>query len=166
MQKGRKFSSLIQYFEHIARNHVQIRHNDSDKHFFRLELDEIINGLRNIKGINLSLEGYSLSFLDHKSDNPEKCRTLAFVLTHSVKPGNIDQIHQAWDTLEEIGDEILCRMREDKRDTSSPVRNFDLDSVEATLMSFDPSLYGIRYMFQINSFFATSTDSTKWLDKQ
>ena len=40
-----KFTDLISYFENLARRHKSIAHTDSEKHFFRMELDEVLGGI-------------------------------------------------------------------------------------------------------------------------
>lgn len=165
MQKGRNFSELINYFRSIAVNHVAIRHTAHQKHFYRLELEELINGLNNAQYPVLNLEGYSFSLSDAKSDNIIKSRTAAFVLIDQIAdPGDFDGINAIWDKLEHIGDDIITRMRDDKRKEGNPIRAIDMDSIEATLIRFDATRYGIRYMFQIQSFFPSDVDTSRWID--
>ncbi|MGE4568548.1 MAG: hypothetical protein AB7C90_05100 [Bacteroidales bacterium] len=165
MQKGRNFSELINYFDALARNHVAIRHSATNKHYYRLELEELLSGLNNACYPALNLEGYSLSLGDSKSDNPVKYRTAAFVLIDQLAdPGDFDGINAIWDKLEHIGDDIIARIRADKNKPNNPVRALDLDTVEATLIRFDATRYGIRYMFQMQSFFPSDVDTARWID--
>ncbi len=166
MQKGRKFSALVSYFQTLAQEHVSIKHSASNKHFFRFELDEILTGLPESACYPvLIMEGYSFVFNDQKSDNPTKRRRAAFVIADRISdPGDYEVIHQTWDRLEEIGDDFLARIRADKRTPNNPVRDFDLNSVEANLIGTEfGNLYGIRYVFEIEGFFAAEVDPAKWL---
>ncbi len=164
--KNTKFSAVIAYFEQLATDHVQIQHSPTSKHFARLELDEVVTGIQSrIKFPLLVLEGYSFSLRDPKSDNVMKQRSGAFMLlTHVKDKGDYNLIHETWDFLEEIGDDIIARMKQDKRNPASPIRNFNFDSVEGSLISFDANmLYGIRYTYDIETSFPAMVDPDKWL---
>jgi hypothetical protein len=162
-----RFSEIIAYFEDIAKKHKAIGHSNSEKHFFRLELDEFYAGLRNdINYPALVLEGYDFNFTDNKSDNVIKNRNGAFMLIdHCAEADDFDRIHQIWDALEEIGDDILIKILADKRDrTVTTVRDFDMNNVEATLIANDVDQnYGIRFQFQISTLKSNDVNESKWL---
>jgi len=160
-----KFSQLVQYFERLASEHKKINHSPTQKHFFRFELDEIFTGLGN--GINypaLIMEGYGFTLADQRSDNSYKKRECAFVLLqHVPDPGDYDLIHKVWDDLEEIGDDIIARMVNDKRKPGSPMRDFGIETVAASMLSTEfGNLYGIRYTFNIDSHFSRDINPDKW----
>jgi len=165
MPKETKFSALVDYFRCIAVEHRQIQHTDTLDHFYRFEVDEVLSGINNLHYPALILEGYRFSYADQKSDNPIKKRQGAFILLDYVSdPGNYNQIHQVWDYLEEIGDDILARIKADKRNTSSPVRDFDLESVEGQLLATEMgNHYGVRFTFTIDCRFSTEINPAKWL---
>jgi hypothetical protein len=164
MQKNEKFSELVTYFENIARKHVGILHTAEKKHFYRFELDEVLGGLRNIQYPALIMEGYKFDFSDSKSDNIQKKRQGAFILLDYVSDhGNYTRIHECWDKLEEIGDDILAKIKADKRVTGNPIVNFDLTEVSANLIANDiEGHYGIRYLFTIDSKFDAVVNAEKW----
>ena len=82
----------------------------------------------------------------------------------SQTPGDLDQIHQVWDYLEEIGDDILARIRADKKDPNSPVRDFDIESVDGQLLATElGNHYGIRFTFTIDCRFSLDMNPAKWL---
>lgn len=159
-----KFSELVSYFESIARQHIQIRHSENEKHFFRYEVEEVLSGINDINYPALIMEGYKFGFEDQKSDNPLKTKSGAFMLLDHVPDiGDYDRIHSVWDTMEEIGDDILARIRHDKRIAGSPVRDFDLESVEGQLIATElGNHYGIRFTFTVKCSFAHSMDPSKW----
>jgi len=163
-----KFSDLIAYFETLATEHVSIRHSSSEKHFFRFEIDEVLAGLNrtDISFPLLILEGYSFDFTDNKSDNIIKNRSGAFVLLGKVTdPSDYSAVHEIWDDLEEIGDDIIARIRSDKQDRLVPVvRNFHPESVKASLIMNEIGNHaGIRYTFTISSPLNIEVDTEKWL---
>ncbi|MFZ4545878.1 MAG: hypothetical protein ACOYN4_00505 [Bacteroidales bacterium] len=159
MPEGNSFSALIAYFQTLASQHVSI------KNFYRFELDEVLSDLRNLETPCLVMEGYKFSFTDNKSDNILKTRGGAFILLDQVKDiGDFNAIHAAWDSLEVIGDDILARIRADKRLPDSPVQSFPIESVEAHLLSNEMgNYYGIRFTFDIVCKFNPDVDVTRWV---
>lgn len=167
MQKGLKFSSVVAYFKKMAKEHVKLKHTETEKHFIRLDFDELMTGLNSskLRFPILVMEGYKIGFSDQKSDNIKKRRMGAFCLFDKVSDrGDYDRIHAVWDELEAIGDDILVRMKSDKRDPNSPVENFDMNDVDAMLISDEiGQLIGIRYTFVLESYFPSDKDETRWL---
>jgi len=163
------FSDLITYFETLASEHVSLRHTETEKHFFRFEIDEVLAGL-NRSDVNfpmLILEGYSFGFTDQRSDNPIKNRACAFILLGRITDSSdYETLHDVWDELESIGDDILARIRYDKHNRLEPVvRDFNLELVNASLIMNEIGNHaGIRYTFTMGSPFATEYDADKWLE--
>jgi hypothetical protein len=163
-----KFSALVTYFENIARTHVDIGHSDHEKHFFRMEVDEVLAGINrtDVKYPLLILEGYGYDFTDNKSDNLLKNRSGAFMLIdHVPDPTDFDAIHSVWDHMEEIGDEILVRMKTDKRNPLAPViRDFQFSTSEATLIANEiDGNYGIRFTYTLTSPRSNDVNPEKWI---
>ncbi|MCD4681127.1 MAG: hypothetical protein K8S00_12150 [Bacteroidales bacterium] len=161
-----RFSEIIAYFENIARKHVAIGHTDEEKHFFRLELDEVLTGLNSkINFPALILEGYDFDFTDSRSDNVIKNRSGAFILLdHCRDNHDFDRIHQIWDNLEEIGDDILIKILKDKRDRNiKTIRNFDMNDIQAVLIANEVGQnYGIRYSYKISTHKSNDVNQAKW----
>jgi hypothetical protein len=162
-----KFSQLVSYFENLARLHKDIGHTDSEKHFFRMEVDEVLGGINrtDVKYPFLILEGYSYDFTDNKSDNLLKNRRGAFILMdHVPDSSDYETIQQVWESMEEIGDELLVRMKADKRNPLAPaVRDFDFSSVEAMLIANElDGNYGIRYTYTLTSLRTNEVNPEKW----
>jgi hypothetical protein len=165
------FSDLITYFENLSKKHISILHSEAEKHFFRFEIDEVLAGF-NRMDINypmLILEGYNFDFTDNKSDNLLKNRRGAFVLLdHVADITDYSEIHNQWDALEIIGDDILAKIKADKRNPLTPVvANFDFASIQANLiMNEIGNTVGIRYLFAITSPASTDVDELKWLEDE
>jgi hypothetical protein len=162
------FSELIAYFEWIARNHVGIQHTDNEKHFFRFELDEVLNGINrtNVAYPMLALEAYSYNYTDNKSDNILKNRNGAFMLLdHCPDISDYENIHAIWDKLETIADDILIKIKTDKRNPLTPVvRGFEFSSVDSGLiMNQMGNSIGIRITFTITSPVPSDVDGSRWL---
>ena len=162
------FSNLIEYFENIARTHVEIEHTDNEKHFFRFELDEVLNGINrsDVAYPMLILEGYSYDFTDNKSDNIIKNRSGAFILLdHCPDISDYGKVHEIWDNLETIADDILIKIKIDKRNPITPVvRGFEFSSVESKLIANEiGNSIGLRITFTISSPVPSDIDGSKWV---
>jgi len=132
-----------------------------------MEIDEVLAGINrtDVKHPFLILEGYSYDFMDNKSDNLLKNRRGAFVLLdHVADPTNFDAIHDVWDHMEEIGDELLIKMKADKYNPLAPViRNFEFSTSEATLIANElDGNYGIRYTYVLTSPRSNEVNPAKW----
>ncbi len=161
-----KFSDLVTYFETIAKEHVAIAHSTTKKHFYRFEVEELLTGLcSDLNYPALILEGYDFNYGDSDSDNVVKRRGGAFMLIGLVTDaGDFTRIHQVWDELELIGDEILIRMRADKALRTVPVlRDFDISSCTGLLVKLAQfGQYGIRFTFSMNTAVDSTVDETRW----
>ncbi|HPS40061.1 MAG TPA: hypothetical protein PL124_11645 [Candidatus Cloacimonadota bacterium] len=162
-----KFSDLVDYFERIAEEHVSIKHSATQKHFFRFELDEVLAGLTSkLNYPALILEAYDFDFADSRSDNIIKQRNGAFILIDKVSDtGDFAKIHEVWDEMEEIGDDILIRMRRDKALRIEPVLR-DFDIAMSSGVPFDVRAYGqygMRFTFSLRCPVNNEVDTAKWL---
>ena len=162
------FSELITYFENIARKHIAIQHTEIEKHFFRFELDEVLNGINrsDVAFPMLILEGYSYDYTDNKSDNILKNRSGAFILLdHCPDISDYGKVHEIWDNLETIADDILALIKSDKRNPLTPVvRGFEFSSVDSKLIANEiGNSIGIRITFIISSPVATDVDENRWI---
>ncbi|NQU85801.1 MAG: hypothetical protein HQ541_08580 [Mariniphaga sp.] len=163
-----KFSELVTYFEDIARNHVSIRHTELEKHFFRFEIDEMLSAQfrSDTNFIFLALEGYNFGFTDNNSDNLLKNRHGAFVIMDHISDlSDYASMHDKWDELEIIGDDIIAKIKSDKRNPMYPViRDFKFDSITADLILNEiAGGIGIRYTFTLTSPTSNDVDPVKWL---
>lgn len=163
------FTDLVTYFENIARRHVAIQHTDEEKHFFRFEIDELLGGINrtDVQYPMLALEGYNFDYSDNRSDNILKNRRGAFVLMDKITDiTDYDQIHEVWADMETIGDDILARIKADRRNTLTPVvRDFQFSSVQAVpIINENGNNAGIRYTFTIASPAPADVDSEKWIE--
>ena len=160
-----RFSNLIQYFRTIATQHVAIGHSISEKHFYRFELEEVLTGLKKVNYPALILEGYRYSLTDKQSDNVMKERSGAFMLLgHLNDIGDYDAMHQLWDHLEAICDDIIVRIKSDKRNPDfRAIRDFDLGSVNVALIANENDKnYGVRCTFTISSPLSTDVNPENW----
>jgi hypothetical protein len=162
------FSDLISYFKNIATKHRAILHSETKKHFFRMETDEVLAGFKRTDSAfpMLVLEGFRYGFSDNRSDNLMKNREGGFMLLDHISDlSDYETLHHKWDALETIGDEILMKIKADKRNPDTPViRDFDFNSVDASLIRNElGNTVGIRYLFTISSPKANDVDPEQWV---
>lgn len=162
-----KFSELVEYFEKIASEHAEIRHTAFDKHFYRFELDEVLTGAaRGIKYPALILEGYDFNYNESNSDNIRKKRSGAIILIDKVTDlKDFARIHQVWDEMELIADDILVKMKTDKESRLVPVlRDFNIsDCSGAPLSISELGQHGIRVTFALGSPVSSIVNANRWL---
>lgn len=160
-----QFSDLITYFRTLAAQHIAIGHSAAEKHFYRFEIEEVFSGLNDINYPALILEGYRYSLIDKFSDNVLKERTGAFILLdHLSDIGDYDAMHEVWENMETICDNIIARIKSDKRNPACrAVRDFDLNTVQVALLAnVRDNNYGIRCTFTLTSPWNTDVDAEKW----
>lgn len=160
-------SDYIDYFENLARQHVDIAHSDIEKHFIRMESSEILNSqVNDIRWPLMVLEAYDISYLSRKSNNILKSHNGAFMIL--MKPDSeqdYDSIHEIWEKCEKIGSDIIIRMYNDRFSVSEPVVKFDMDSVLAHPVEFDfEGSYGFRFTFSMINRQPHNNVTDNWID--
>jgi hypothetical protein len=164
-----KFADLVAYFQLLATNHADIGHTPEEKHFFRFELEEFMTGMSaKIRYPALILEGYDFVFIDNNSDNVHKSLNCGFMLIDKISDkGDYDAIHNLWDRLEEIGDEIIVRILHDKRQNNIDVLSyFTISDVSGSpLVDMNMIHYGFRYDFKLSWALRNDIDLSIWDDK-
>ena len=164
-----KFIDLVNYFKSLATEHVGIGHTEEKKHFFRFELEEFMTGMKSkIHYPAMILEGYDFNFIDQGSDNVHKSINGAFMLIDKISDsGDYDSIHALWDSLEVIGDEIIVRILDDKRQRNIDVLSyFHISDVSGTpLTDLKLTHYGFRYDFKLSWSLSNDINPASWNDK-
>jgi hypothetical protein len=162
-----KFSDLVTYFRTLAEKHVDIKHTATAKHFYRFELDEVLTGMcGNIKYPALILEAYDFNYSENGSDNIRKKRSGAFIIIDKVSDmKDFDKIHALWDKCEEIGDDILIKMRDDKESGLYPIlREFNINECNGIPLSVAQlGQHGMRFSFNLGSAVSNVVNQSKWL---
>ena len=133
------------YLEDLCRKNVDISHSDTEKHYFRGELEEFYVDLRN-----------KVSFTCVVAES-------SFIVCAAYRESkNWDLIYDAMTLCEQIGDEFLRRMVFDSEDG-----NFCgwIEPVSATPLLNEQRLYvGMRYTLRVNQEFNEDVYADKWTD--
>lgn len=152
-------SQYYQYIESLARSHKMVRHSDTDKHFFRGELEEFYMDLRNkVKFPAVIAESWEITF-----QNETKERETSFIIAVAYKESkNWGYIYAAIDLCERIGDEFLRRIIADVlllQDICG-----DVELMSAIPMVDEQHLYaGVRYTIRMSCPFNPEPDEEEWL---
>ena len=151
-------SQYYQYIESLARSHKMVRHSDTDKHFFRGELEEFYMDLRNkVKFPAVIAESWEITFQEEN-----KKRETSFIIAAAYKESkNWDNIYAAIDLCERIGDEFL---RHIIADVDEGKFCGDVELMSAIPMVDEQHLYaGVRYTIQMSCPFRPDPDDDAWL---
>lgn len=156
------------YFKMLCKNHKSINHSDTDEHFYRMELEDILLETRGgVNPISCILESYDFGFYDATSDNVQKKRNGAFVIMgHVDDVNNYDEIASVRDECERIGCDFTKIMFQHKASKAVPVmRYFDMNTVEAQFVDVRAmNEFGIRFTFAVNSPEGNTVDADRWND--
>ena len=151
-------SQYYQYIENLARSHKMVRHSDTDKHFFRGELEEFYMDLRNkVKFPAVIAESWEITFQEEN-----KKRETSFIIAAAYKESkNWGNIYAAIDLCERIGDEFLRRII---ADVDEGKFCGDVELMSAIPMVDEQHLYaGVRYTIQMSCPFRPDPDDDEWL---
>jgi hypothetical protein len=160
-------NEFVSFFENLARQHVHILHQDEEKHFFRLEIEEYLSSIpSSVNFPAFVLEGFDLSFFDRETNSILKNVNCAFaVLKHLEHEQDVDAIHQIWDECENIGLDILVRIYNEKFTRLGLIYKLDFNTVIANLVANDAGRsYGVRFTFTLMVRQSHIIDKSKWLD--
>lgn len=150
-----------QYIESLAANHVMMRHSDTEKHYFRGELEEFYMDLRNrVKFPALIAESFEISF-----NGDVKTRETSFIVACNYPESkNWESIYYNLSLCERIGDDILRRIMSDVGNGEICA---EVEVLSAIPLLDEQHLYvGMRYTINIGCEFDWDVDEQAWIDLQ
>ena len=113
-------------------------------------------------------EGSEIRYTSDNADNAFKERDAAFMIVQNYSDdNNYDQIYEAFDLCEKIGDEIIRKINTDKYDPNCMVvKDFSFEDVSAVCIQNVRERYvGVRYSFTTKTPFWNEIDLNKWKDE-
>lgn len=164
-------TQFIAYLEALATAHIAVAHNaETHPAFIRFyEAKDPEKAARNqIENVPcVMVKDYDFRFVDNKSDNLHKMREIEFLILDKIgRSSSSNDVYDIWESVEEIGDEFIVRMKADKaarRNTA--VINFDLNQVKGVPVDLTSGgLYGISYTVPVSSIRTNDPDTDKWSD--
>lgn len=159
-------NDYITYFQNLAESHVDILHTDKEKHFFRMESTEILNGLTSeINWVAMILEAYDITYLSKNTNNILKSHNGSFMILDKPNDSqDYDEIHSIWEKCEKIGTDIIIKMYNTRLNVTEPVVKFDMDSVQAFPVATDiEGSYGYKFSFSLINRQPHLVDNLKWV---
>ena len=158
-------TELENYFETLATNNIAISHSPSNKRFATLTMHEVLNGMKTgLKDIFLYLELPEIRPADLLSDNTRKIYDSAVIITKPVKSGDVEQEKEVMRDLEEIVDQIISKLKNDRH--KYILNHLDINTIRVVPVGpvFD-NRHGWRINFQLNEPQSYFLDETKWINE-
>jgi len=163
-------TSYIQYFEKLAKEHKDIRHSSTSKHFFMMDINELLSATNSTAKypaiVLLKLSGKTV---DKKEDNPLVTIEGGFLVLDHCK--NIDDFaaelvifHKTY----EIGMQMISRIIHDQRQpvpySQKAITDFNPDSVRWEMIGpvFE-NHFGVIFRFPVNYSLVLKYDESKWI---
>lgn len=156
-------SAIIDYFRTVSTNHKSILHTESEKHFFRYSLTEMLNSLRSsMEYPAIGLENISGNIDDLLSDNKRNAAQLAFILIKPCPLLDFENQEEIMDEMFEIGIDILGKIHKDLH-IDSPIKVFNFQDVDySPIGPIFENHFGYRFAFTINNPAKIRFDGDKW----
>lgn len=163
------FSEYLAYFEQLASLNKDIAHTVEKPAFFCFYASEQTEAkLRSIitRVPCIVVKDYDYRFQDNGADNLHKVRNIElFILDQVGRDSTHSNIIEVWESTENIGDELIMRMKHDKRNLKQPIINFNLNDITGVPADIGvASLYGTMLTIPISSVHSNDVDVTKWSD--
>jgi len=164
-------TQFIAYLESLAASHSDIAHDPLDHCTFHrfYEAEDPQKAARN--KINdlpcIMVKDYDFRFQDNGGDNLHKIREIEFMVIDKIgRSATSDDIYSVWERTEEIGDEFVIRMKDDKKARrNTAIIDFNLSAVRGVPVDFETGgLFGTSYTIPVSSVRSNDPDTNKWSD--
>lgn len=136
-------NNLLDYFKNLVTLNADL------KSFYRLDITEIQGAMRNgIEYPALAIESHEIAFTGSTANNSLKDVSFAFTILHKPEQQSFDQENNALNLCEEIGTEILKRLRYDAVTPNSPLyQAFELSTITGHKVGpiYVDQLFGYRF---------------------
>jgi hypothetical protein len=156
-------SAYVHYFEQIAMEHVDIAHSSTEKHFSRLNINEMIQALNtDINYPCLLLESLEGGLEAVSDDQINDVKTCGFMVVDLADLGDYADQDEVLDKMFVLAMEIVSRMRDDRK-MHSWLRRLNLDRVKYFKVGplFDRA-FGYLVEFEIKTQINLTYNPAKW----
>ena len=163
-------NEYISYFRTIATNNKAIAHTNTEKHFYRIDISEVLEALRSdINYPALLLENHSGQIIDALSDNPKDSVNFGFAVVKAVdnRTDNYTDVENALSACHDICRQIISKMWKDAKRQDTIVQSIDLNTVtyEKVGPVFD-NCYGYRVSGSIIAKADIYFNTAEWNNEQ
>ena len=164
------YSSLVQYFQQMAARHKQIAHSPLERHFFRINIDQLITGFRqeiNFPAVMLELPEARL--IGNSLDTLFLSRMVALTFLDKVDIDDHEAELSCYDRMEQLGLDFISRIRREYQSTPDRfIAYFDFNDVRTYKVGpIHHSCFGMRFEFTIGdpSLSVMHYNPSNWLDQ-
>ena len=148
------------YLEQLAIKHKDLQHHEAEQHYFRGELQDFYEGIRNrVNFPALISESFELAYVQY-DNGPWKNREFSFIIAQDYKERNdYPSIDEAINICEEIGEEIIKKIMHDFEDISTELEYGTGIPIENQAEKY----IGIRFTLTFKNCFNENIDPDKWM---
>lgn len=162
-----RFNDVKDYFKKVATELKAIGHTETEKHYCRINMDEVFGGLKTVlKSPALILEAPDNFLTDEHSDNELKGTNIGFLVVKKTAKGDFDAEDDALTEMETIVEDIISRLRKEHREYSTAgiiSKSFQENTVRWNKVGpLWDGWHGWRVTMQVANHIDLSYNSDKW----
>lgn len=164
------FSSLTAYFEQLSSAHKQIAHSEQERHFFRINIDQLITGFRqDIHFPAVMLELPEGRILGTTLDTLFMTRFVGLSFLDKLEIQNHEAELDCYDRMEQLGLDFLSRIRRDYQTFSDRFISY-LDLSDIRCYKVGPihhNCFGVRFELTVGdpSLTVMHYNPSNWLEQ-
>lgn len=162
------YKELETYFKALAENHVYIKHTDTEKHFYRIDVEEYLTTEPEVVYPYLSLERAEFNLSAQNNDNISNNRTVAFMLVNNFEEGDYNSVNEIYSETEQVAIDIINRIIKDVEEINhkSLLRDVQVSGISLQHLPMHPinNTCGVRVILPIQSEYTKTVDADKWND--
>jgi hypothetical protein len=162
------YKELEEYFESLATKHTYLKHTPTEKHFYRIDIEEYLLGVDSAIYPLASLERAEFNLSGPHNDNISKNRTVSLMIIDKFEADDHDEINKIYSETEEVGEEFIKRILYDVELGTLPklLRDLKASSISLQHLPKNPIelTCGVRIVMELQSAFDKQVDTTKWSD--
>lgn len=167
-----KYGEAVAYFENIAKVHVDVQHRTDRARFFRVDMDDIVNAVRNIRTFPAVVcQIPEMNYTGETVDTLNRMRNVMLTFLNKCDVSDDKKKVQIYEEMELIGEEFISRMvddyknRDDKSRPRVSVQNFKLTSYKVGPVA--DGCFGMQFILSFGHPALTITrfNNAKWTDK-
>ena len=126
-----EITEYLDYMENLAAKHGDFLHTDSDRHFFRFDIEEWQDELERVNTPAIMVEAPEGEFFDNGGDGYFETLNGAFTVVVRIKDvKNYDDVHDGFDTAKGYMEDFIRRIRRDNREEhdNAIAKRFEFDA--------------------------------------
>lgn len=162
------YKQIEDYFALLAKNHVYINHSDTEKHFYRIDVEEYLTKIDSVKYPFLSLERAEFNLSAPNNDNISQNRTISFMVVNKFSLGDYNRVNEIYTETEQVAEDIINRIISDVENLEHKalLRDLQPGTIALQHLPMHPvELYcGVRVTLTLQSRYEKQVDNTKWKD--